>query len=164
MKFFRAGTLAGLLPLALGCAGARSPVSLALHEPLNPRLPASQRQWVTVEPSQQPLAISRFAALTERDLLRAEVVEQDGRKALELHFDAHGAAVLYELTMRLRGQPVAVFVNGRPVAAVRVPAPRDDGVLRVSGEFTDEQLWRWQSDLNRVAARRRDRGDVAHQP
>lgn len=157
-----------LLPLTLlwlaGCATSTPPITLRLHEPTNPRLPASRVQMVTVPPANAPQPVHPWPTLTERDLTSAAEDTTDGLPTLVLRFDAHGANKLQEMTTRLRDQPIVLLINDQPVTALWIEHPLNEGELRLPLDVPAEQLRQWVRDLNQLARRRRDTGDVAHRP
>lgn len=154
-RSWQALSLGSALWLA-ACAGSqqRQPIHLLIFEEAPATLPASHAQAVHVPALGRALTISRYAALTDVNIRHVELIEHDDRPALRVTYDFHGQMLLDELTTRMRGRRVVIFLRDRPVAAPVVRERISDGVLIVTGEFTRaeaEAAVRW---LNREARRR----------
>ena len=124
--------------------------TLRFHEQVAGNLPVEHVRQVSVSSTRQQLAINPYPTLTERDVLAAKLTPTAGGDAVLLKFDAHGANVLAEMTTRMRGQSVVVFVNERPVAAVLVERANATGELLLTGDLTDEQTKLLVDSLNKV--------------
>ena len=152
-----------LVAWVVGCA--RTPVqTLRFHEQVAGDLPPSHAQRVTVPCTHQQLVINPEPTLTEHDVLAAKLEPTAAGDAVLVKFDAHGANVLAEMTTRLRGQSVVVFVNDRPVATLLVEHPNVTGQLQLIGDLTDEQTKLLVDSLNKTTNRSHDTGDTKHEP
>jgi preprotein translocase subunit SecD len=138
--------------------------TLRFNEESDPALPDSRYKLVTVPGTHQRIAIDPNPQLTERDLVGARLIGQPGGSAVQLRFDAHGAATLAEMTTRMRGRYVVIFFNDRPIASVLVDKVINDGVFTLEGDLTEEQEGEMVADLNKVARKKRDFGDTQFKP
>ena len=146
-----------------GCASA--PVqTLRFHEQVTGDLPVTHARPVTVPSTGQRLVINPEPTLTERDVFVAKLNPTSAGEAILLKFDAHGANMFAEMTTRLRGQSLVVFVNDRPVAAVLIERADTTGQFLLLGDLTDEQAHSLVDSLNKTANRRRDLGDPKLEP
>jgi hypothetical protein len=155
------------LLLAGGCALFQpKPPAVTLHfnEESDPALPESRFQNVTVPGTHQQIAIDPNPQLTEKDITEARLISVPGGRAVELHFDAHGAATLVEMTTRMRGRYVVIFFNNRPIAAVLLDKLITDGVFTLEGDLTQDQECDLVDGLNHVASKHRDFGDTQFKP
>jgi hypothetical protein len=156
------------LPVVLlaGCAWMRSapPVTVRFHEQVSETLPASHVRVVDVPSTRQRLAVDPYPQLTEKNIVEAKLEPTPGGPAVRLRFDLHGANTLAEMTTRMRGQYLVVFVNDRPVAAVLVERRITDGEFLLESNFTDAEAQTLVADLNRYARRGRSFGDTQYLP
>jgi hypothetical protein len=72
--------------------------------------------------------------------------------------------MLSELTTRLRGRYVVVFVNEKPVAAVLIEQRILNGEFLLEGDLTDDEQRTLVDGLNKYAKRWRDYGDTRQAP
>ena len=157
------GFLIFLVAGVIGCASA--PVqTLRFHEQVTGELPVAHAQPVTIPSTRQQLVINPEPTLTEHDVLAAKLTPTTGGDAVLLTFDSHGSNLLAEMTTRLRGQSVVVFVNNRPVAALLVEHANATGQLLLIGDLTDDQTKLLVDSLNKTAKRGRDLGDPKTEP
>lgn len=114
--------LAVFMVALAGCAWFRStpPVTVRFHEQVSEALPASHVRVVDVPSTHQRIAVDPYPQLTEKNIVEAKLEQTPGGPAVRLRFDLHGANTLAEMTTRMRGQYIVVFVDDRPVAAVLV--------------------------------------------
>ena len=152
-----------LVAWVAGCASA--PVqTLRFHEQVTGNLPAAHARTVIIPSTRQQLVINPEPTLTERDVFAARLEPTAAGDAVGLRFDSHGANLLAEMTTRLRGQSVVVFVNNRPVAALLVEHANATGQFLLVGDLTDEQTKSLVDSLNKTAHRPRDPGEVKPEP
>jgi preprotein translocase subunit SecD len=155
------------LLLAGGCAlfQPKPPAAtLRFYEESDPALPESRFKMVTVPGTQQRIAIDPNPQMTEKDLTGAKLISVPGGRAVELHFDLHGANKLSEMTTRMRGRYVVIFLDDRPIAAVLIDKVINNGEFILEGDLTEEQEERMVDDLNEVAGKKRDFGDMRLKP
>jgi preprotein translocase subunit SecD len=165
MQTYKTAMFFSFLLLTLtGCASRHDQFTLRFHEQVSDVLPESRVHMVDVPSTGQRIAVDPFAQLSEKDVMEAHIEMTPGGSAVWLRFDLHGAMKLGELTTRIRGQHVVVFVNERPVACVLVDKRIDNGEFLLEGDLTDAEQQQLVDDLNKLAGRRRDAGDVQHAP
>lgn len=154
----------GWAALVAGCASNEPKVTLRFHEQVSGPLPGQHVRQIDVPATGQQLAISPFPVLSEKDVLEARLYPTAGGNAVQLRFDLHGANLLNELTTRARGQYLVVLLDARPVAAVLLDQIIRNGQFLLEGDFTDAEAQALVDELNRLAGRPRDTGDVRHAP
>jgi len=150
------GLLIFLVAVLAGCATTPPVQTLRFHEQVAGNLPASHVRMVVVPITRQQLAVDPEPTLTEKDVLSAKLEPTSGGDAILLKFDAHGANLLAEMTTRLRGRSLVVFVNDRPVASVLIEHAIASGELLLTGDLTDEQTQSLVDSLNKVTKRKPD--------
>jgi preprotein translocase subunit SecD len=155
--------IGGALSL-VACATKRDTVTLRFFEEASTALPDQHVRQIEVPATGQHLTINPFPTLTEKDVLEARLYPTAGGNAVQLRFDLHGANLLNELTTRSRGQSVVILLNERPVAAVLLDQIISNGQFLLEGDFTDVEAEKLVADLNKLAGRPRDTGDVRHAP
>ena len=143
-----------------GCASAPPVQTLRFHEQVTGNLPVQHARPVFVPSTRQQLVVNPFPTLSEHDVRAARVEATIGGDAIRLQFDAHGANALAEMTTRLRGQSVVVFVNERPIAVLLVEHANATGELLLTGDLTDEQTQALVDSLNNVTNRRPAAGET----
>jgi preprotein translocase subunit SecD len=156
-----------LLLLAGGCALFKPkppPVTLRFHEQADASLPESRVRVAYVPGTQQQIIVDPFAQLTERDVVEARLVPAPGGAAVLLKFDLHGANLLSEMTIRMRGRYVVVFVDEEPVAAVLVDQRITNGEFLLEADMTEEKERALVNDLNKIAGKKQDFGDTQFKP
>jgi len=134
--------------LTTGCAlfGKKNHPTVRFHEQVSQHLPENHILPVDLPAQGIALGVAPYAALTEYDLESAELQRSDGGTRIKLIFDHHGKFVLDEVTTRMRGQRIVVFLNQKPVTAWFVHRRIDDGTFLLEGDFTEEeaiQLVEW---------------------
>lgn len=165
MQTYKTAMLLPFLLLTLsGCASHHDTSTLRIHEQVSDVLPASRAREVDVPSTGQRIAIDPFPQLSEKDVMEARVEMTPGGSAIRLRFDLHGAMKLSELTIRMRGQYVVIFVNERPVACVLVDKRIDNGEFLLESDLSEAEQEQLVDDLNKVANRRRDTGDTRLAP
>ncbi len=158
--------LAVFMVALAGCAWFRStpPVTVRFHEQVSEALPASHVRVVDVPSTHQRIAVDPYPQLTEKNIVEAKLEQTPGGPAVRLRFDLHGANTLAEMTTRMRGQYIVVFVDDRPVAAVLVDQRITNGEFLLESDFTDAEAEKLVADLNRYARRGRSFGDTQYLP
>ncbi|MFA5917723.1 MAG: protein translocase subunit SecD [Candidatus Gracilibacteria bacterium] len=67
---------------------------------------------------------------------------------IELTFNTEGAKIFGELTSRLKGQQIAIFVGGHLLTAPRVNEPILTGKAVITGDYTTEEAKSLSQDIN----------------
>jgi preprotein translocase subunit SecD len=136
-----------------GCAlfPEREHTTVRIHEQVSSALPAENTLIAEIPSAELRLAVTRYAILSEKDVLSAELYDTAGGQAILLRFDAHGTIVLDEATTRSRGQYLVTFINARPVAAWLVNQRVLNGQLLVEGDFSDEEAKQVVEALNKIS-------------
>ena len=153
-----------LVAWVTGCASTPPAQTLHINEQVIGDLPPPHALKVTIPSTRQQLFINPEPTLTESDVQTAKLEPTNGGDAILLKFDTHGANVLAEMTTRLRGQSVVVFVNDRPVASLLVEHANATGQLLLIGDLTDEQNKALVESLNKAAHSRSDDDDHKPEP
>ncbi len=83
------------------------------------------------------LANTKSTGLTGKDLKRAQVTfsSQTGEPEVSLEFSSDGAKKFGEITKRLVGKPLAIFLDDFPITWPRVNSEISDGVAAITGSF-----------------------------
>jgi hypothetical protein len=160
-------TMLMILLLASGCAFLKPkppPVTLRFHEQADASLPETHIRVAYVPGTQQRIIVDPFAQLTERDVLEARLVSTPGGQAVLLKFDLHGANLLSEMTTRMRGRYVVVFVDEEPVAAVLVEQRITNGQFLLEPDLTDDKIRALVDNLSKIAGKKKDFGDTKFAP
>lgn len=86
------------------------------------------------------LVNTKPVGLTGKDLRRAQVSfnSQTGSPEVALEFNPEGAKIFGEVTGRLVGQSLAIFLDDFPITWPRVNTPITDGAAVITGGFTVE--------------------------
>jgi len=160
------GLLIFLIAWVTGCASQPKVPrqTLRFHEQVTGNLPVDYAQPVTIPSTRQKMLINPEPTLTEADVQAAKLTPTIGGDAVLLKFDTHGANVLAEMTTRLRGQSVVVFVNDRPVASLLVEHANATGQLLLIGDLTDEQNKLLVDSLNKSTKGQRQGGASTPEP
>lgn len=88
-------------------------------------------------------------ALDERYLIRASVSFNQGfQPQVELLFNDEGAKIFGELTKRLVGQQLAIFVGGQLLTDPVVQTTISDGKAVITGNYTPESAKQLANDIN----------------
>lgn len=88
-------------------------------------------------------------ALDERYLIRASVSFNQGfQPQVELLFNDEGAKIFGELTKRLVGQQLAIFVGGQLLTDPVVQTTISDGKAVITGSYTPESAKQLANDIN----------------
>lgn len=96
------------------------------------------------------IANTKSTGLTGKDLKRAQVTfsTQTGEPEVGLEFSTEGAKKFADITRRLIGKPLAVFLDEFPITAPQVNAEIPDGQAVITGSFTQEQAKALTLQLN----------------
>lgn len=87
--------------------------------------------------------------LTGRYLKKAGVeFDQFQKPVISLQFNEEGASLFSELTGRLVGKPMAIYLDGQPLQAPVVQQKIEGGRAQITGSFTNEEASRVARDLN----------------
>jgi len=83
---------------------------------------------------------TQSTGLSGKDLSRAQLTfsSQTGEPEVSLTFNAQGAKKFADITRRLVGKPLAVFLDEIPVTAPRVNTEIPDGQAVITGNFTQD--------------------------
>ena len=155
-------------PLAVVCfllaACAAPTTTLRFHEQVNDAMPATRLRMVDVPRTGQQVAVDPFAQITERDVYEAHLEPTPGGQAVRIKFDLHGANKLSELTTRMRGRYIVVFVDDQPVAAVLVKKRITNGEFLLETGMTEAETQALVGKLRRITGKNRDFGDTPLAP
>lgn len=90
------------------------------------------------------------AGLTGKDLSRASLTfsQQTGSPEVALEFTKDGAKKFGEITTRLVGKPLAIFLDDIPLTAPNVQTPITDGKAVITGSFSQEEAKTLALQLN----------------
>lgn len=96
------------------------------------------------------LAMTKSAGLSGKDLRRAQVTfnTQTGAPEVALEFNSDGAKIFGEVTGRLVGRPLAIFLDDIPLTWPRVNTAITDGRAVITGGFTTDQAKTLALELN----------------
>ena len=72
---------------------------------------------------------------------------QLGAPEVQLNFNAEGAKIFAELTKRLVGKPIAIFVGGELITAPTVNAMIPDGRAVITGKYSVEEAQKLANDI-----------------
>lgn len=139
-------------------------VTLRFHEQVDTGLPDTKVRNVEIPRSNLKIGVDPFPQLTERDIYEAKLQDTPGGQAVVIQFDAHGANTFSEMTTRMRGRYVVVFMNDKPIAAVLVEKRITNGEFLLEGDLTDDEERNLVDELNKYAKRWRDYGDTRMAP
>lgn len=140
--------------MVTGCAlfgSHKEKTTLRIYEQVNERQTEPFAMKVSVPKQHLTLSISPVPTLTEKDILTVEPYPTSGGTALLIRFDPHGLIKLEEMTTRMRGQYVVMFVNSQPVTAWLVERRLAEGQLLVEADLTDSEANQLIADLNKSA-------------
>ncbi len=105
---------------------------------------------ISQKPSQwTPAKTVAGKILDEKYLVRAGVNFSQGfSPQVELTFNEEGKTIFAELTKRLIGKPIAIFVGGELITAPTVQAVIPDGKAVITGQYTPESAKKLATDIN----------------
>lgn len=86
------------------------------------------------------LQTTKPVAIDGKDLKRAQLVfsSQTGEPEVSIEFTPQGATKFREVTTRLVGKPLAIFLDEFPITWPRVNTPITDGQAVITGKFSQE--------------------------
>jgi preprotein translocase subunit SecD len=93
---------------------------------------------------------TKSTGLTGKDLSRAQMTfsSQTGEPQVALTFNSKGAKKFADITKRLIGKPLAVFLDDIPITAPRVNTEIPDGQAVITGSFTQDAAKNLALQLN----------------
>lgn len=88
--------------------------------------------------------------VTGKDLKRAQVTfdTTSGKPQVAIEFNSEGAKKFAEITKRLVGKPLAIFLDGLPITSPVVKQEITDGSAVINGQFTPEEAKALALQLN----------------
>jgi protein-export membrane protein SecD len=106
--------------------------------------------YIDERPSQwKPAQTTDGQVLNDKYLINAGVgFTQAGQPQVELTFNDAGKKIFAELTKRLIGSPIAIFVGGELVTAPIVQSVIPDGRAVITGDYTIQGAQSLASDIN----------------
>ena len=102
----------------------------------------------TVKNSGTKIHLHYQTIITHSDVVKARVVESNGRYDVDITLSAESAATMASATARHAGRPVAIILDGEVVAVLTIRGPLGADVV-FSGDFTREEAMRIVSGLQR---------------
>ena len=105
--------------------------------------------FVSEQPSEwMPAKTEDGKILNDRYLNSSTVAfSQLGAPEVQLNFNAEGAKIFAELTKRLVGKPIAIFVGGELITAPTVNAMIPDGRAVITGKYSVEEAQKLANDI-----------------
>ncbi len=105
---------------------------------------------VAAEPSMwKPAKDSKGRILNDKYFSKASVqLNEAFQPMIELTFNNEGAEIFGELTKRLIGQPIAIFVGGEMLTAPTVQDAIVTGKAVITGDYTPESAAKLATDIN----------------
>jgi len=105
---------------------------------------------VAKEPSEwKPAQDSKGRVLNDKYFLNSSVqVNEAFQPMIELTFNTDGAQIFGELTSRLKGHPIAIFVGGELLTAPTVNEAILSGKAVITGNYTSAQAKKLSNDIN----------------
>ncbi|USN58531.1 MAG: hypothetical protein H6767_09970 [Candidatus Peribacteria bacterium] len=106
--------------------------------------------FVDARPSEwKPAADTEGRVLDDRYFVNSSVQFNDAFQPLiELTFNSDGAEIFGELTKRLVGKPIAIFVGGELLTSPTVNEPILTGRAVITGQYTPESARQLSNDIN----------------
>lgn len=144
--------MVAVLATTSGCAlFGNKESTFRLHEEVNAQLEISKSRTVRLPETGRVVAVSPYATLSERDIEAVRVIQQNDHLGLLVKLDPHGTAMLDEMTTRMRGLTIVVFVDDQPVTAWVVQHRISNGQLPIKPFMTDAQIMELAESLRRTA-------------
>lgn len=105
---------------------------------------------IAAEPSMwKPAMDSKGRVLNDAYFSKASVqLNEAFQPMIELTFNNEGAEIFWELTKRLIGQPIAIFVWGEMLTAPTVQDAIVTGKAVITGDYTSESAAKLATDIN----------------
>ena len=106
--------------------------------------------FINAEPSLwMPAEDAAGRVLNDRYFVRSSVQQNEAfQYMVELTFNDEGAEIFWDLTKRLVGQPMAIFVWGELLTAPTINEPILAGRAVVTGNYTGESAKKLSDDIN----------------
>lgn len=106
--------------------------------------------FVSWTPSEwKPAQDSKGRILNDQYFVKSSVqYNQAFQPNIELLFNSEGAEIFGELTKRLVGQPIAIFVGGQLLTSPRVNEPILTGKAVITGDYTIDEATKLSQDIN----------------
>lgn len=107
--------------------------------------------FVSAKPSQWTAATSSDGkVLDERYLVQAtsRFDAQSFQYAVELQFNTEGAKIFADITKRVVGRPLAIFVGGQLLTAPRVNSVIPNGQAVITGNYNQDSAAKLANDIN----------------
>lgn len=145
--------LATWLITLTGCAlfNKKEEVTLRIHEQAHAAMPESYAMKIPVPKDKSIMTVHPVATLTEKDIISVARYETAFGSSLLIRFDPDGLIKLDELTMRLRGQSIYLFINGRVIGTWLVDQRLSKGQLLIETDLTVDEANKIITDLNTLA-------------
>jgi preprotein translocase subunit SecD len=111
--------------------------------------PAKGLTEAIVEGTTRKVYLHKEAALTNKDVAMAQATTRDGDSAvIDVRLTEDGAKKLAKLTANHVGQPLAIMLDGKVLAAPVVRDPITGGKALITGNFTKEEAARIAGAIN----------------
>lgn len=96
------------------------------------------------------LAMTKSVGVTGKDLTRAQVTfdTTTGAPQVAIAFSSEGAKKFADVTRRLVGKPLAIFLDNMPITSPVVKQEITDGQAVINGQFTQDQAKALALQLN----------------
>ncbi len=106
--------------------------------------------FVDAEPSEwKPAQDSKWRILNDQYFVNSSVQQNEAfQPMVELTFNSEWAQIFGELTTRLRGQPIAIFVGGSLLTAPNVNDAILTGKAVITGNYTFAEAQQLANDIN----------------
>ncbi len=147
-----------LLACAAVVLGLLAPLEAA-ESPLEMRLVvlpgtpgAIKKTWGETKGDAEDLYLAKEVLLDAGSVAEAAVVAitaQESKWQVEVRMTDTGKALLAEATTRHTGQRLAILAEGKVIVVAVVAAPITGGVLRISGNLTEEEARSLAGTLNK---------------
>jgi hypothetical protein len=153
-----------LLGLVAGCQTADNQkefTTITFHLEANPDGGWNSTAVPIYRENPIPINVEKSPFLDNRDVARADVVEEAGGFSLQIVFNRHGTLLLETTTRSNPGRRIAIkcqFPESRWLAAPQVNYPISNGVLTFTPDASREETERIVRGLNNTAARLNEKG------
>lgn len=106
--------------------------------------------YISKKPSDWKAATdSQGRVLNDKYFVKSSVQQNEAFQPLvELTFNSEGAQIFWELTKRLVGEQIAIFVGGELLTAPNVNEPILNGRAVITGSYTHEEARKLSQDIN----------------
>lgn len=104
--------------------------------------PAEGLTEATVEGSKDKVYLHKTAELTNDDIAKAEVSEDERKQpCISITFTKEGSAKINKITEEHKNKPLAILVNGKVISAPVIKSVISDKAM-ITGKFTKEEVER----------------------